>query len=85
MKEHIEQRWALVCNEKGYTLKGEFFLGKYCWSMAQGVRGHYNAQQIPTFRTRKLAREAKKELRCYKKSRIVKVEVEIRLVKELKQ
>ena len=70
MKEHIENRWAFVC-----SLEREFFLGKYCWN--NGIRDDI---QVRTFRTRKLARKAKKELRCYKKAKIVKVEVEIRLV-----
>ena len=80
MKKHIEKRWALVCNLKGYSFENEFFLGKYCWN-----DGAKNDLQVCTFRTRENARRAKKRLRCYKDSKIVKVEVEIRLVKELKQ
>jgi len=78
MKEHIEIRWAFVCSLKGYSLVEDFFLGKYCW-----IKSQYDDQRIPTFRTRELARKAKKELRCYKNSRILKVEIIIR-VKELK-
>jgi len=80
MKERIEKRWALVTDLIGYSIETEFFLGKYCWN-----GGAKNDLQVCTFRTRENARRAKKKLRCYKNSRIVKVEVKIRLVKELKQ
>lgn len=66
--ERCETRWALAAKfEHGWTL-----LGKYCWRDATK-----DEPVIRTFRSRRLAREAKATA-CYRdESTIVKVRVRI--------
>ena len=60
-----EKRWAIAAKfDNGWQL-----LGMFCWP-----DGHRDEVPVRTFRTRKLAREARKQLRCYREnSRVVPV------------
>lgn len=66
---HFEKRWALMAKlEYRWEL-----LGKYCWPDATP-----GEPEVRTFRTRKLTRQAKKQLGSYRhESRIVKVTLRV--------
>ncbi len=68
-----EKRWALVA----VFVDGEsLLLGRYCWSGANA-----DEPRIRTFRTRELARKARKQLRSYRSNaRVVRVKTTIETV-----
>lgn len=67
--KHSEHRWAIVVK---WRSNDESFASKFFWP---GVSSH---TLIRTFQTRKLAREAKKQMdHCQNRTRIVKVIVTI--------
>lgn len=68
---HKEKRWALMVDFEDDPLKyGHLvFLGKYCWLNATS-----NEPEVRTFKTRKLARQAKASLHRHRnEAQIVKV------------
>jgi hypothetical protein len=68
LAEKREQRWALVVRFSW----GRKLLGRYCWGATN------NDRMIRTFRTRALARAAKRQC-CYENiAEVVKVEVVVR-------
>lgn len=71
MTEHTEKRWAV------WNHKAKYFCGKHCWSPA-GSCNAPNTTAIPTFRTRKLARQAIERMTsCSNEARPVRVAVTI--------
>jgi len=73
-KTHSEKRWALAVTFD----HGQRFIGKFCWPAAHK---EVDAESIPTFRTRKLGREARKCLDSYRhEAKVVLVLVTIQAV-----
>ena len=58
---NVEKRWALLVKTKD----GSFWAGKSCWGELNG-----DYPEIPTFRTRELAKQARKQMVNYKHSSV---------------
>ena len=71
IQQVVDERWAIAVTFDGSCLK---LLGRCCWPP-----GVVDEQRVPTFATRREAREAKELLTSYRKqSRVVRVDVIIR-------
>ena len=70
-----EVRWALARNFD----YGWYFLGPYCWPADCWANRRRDQVSIITFRTRKLAKEARK-ICCYPDARPVKIRMTIEAI-----
>lgn len=73
MTEHTETRWAV------WNYKREHFCGRFCWPTTPVAwKTIQDACEVPTFRTRALAREAIRRMNSYRtESRPMKMTVKI--------
>lgn len=67
----VEHRWAVVVNNKSDI--SPFLAGRFCWDGATN-----DCPEVPTFKTKKLCKEAIKAMRSYRKdSKPIRVKLSI--------
>jgi len=69
-----EKRWAIYCNGKDF----DFLCGKYFFDGC--YLNQINDSQVKTFRTRKLARKAKKDALLGKEYKVVPVIAKVEMI-----